>query len=121
MRVLLFSAALLFAIPAFAQHEGHSEHESAAPVLGVIDFPTTANAKSHEAFVLGVLLMHNFHYEDAAKAFQKSQGLDSTNVMGYWGEAMTYTHPVWNEQDTTAAHKVLQRLAQSTTRLVLQR
>lgn len=111
MRVLALGAALLFAIPAFAQHEGHSEHGSSAPVLGVIDFPTSANAKSHEAFVLGVLLMHNFHYDDAARAFQKAQGLDSTNVMGYWGEAMTYTHPVWNEQDTTAAHKVLQRLA----------
>ena len=111
MRVLALGAALFIANPAFAQHEGHSEHESSAPVLGVIDFPTSANAKSHEAFVLGVLLMHNFHYGDAAEAFQKAQHLDSTNVMGYWGEAMTYTHPVWNEQDTAKAHNVLQRLA----------
>ena len=31
--------------------------------------------------------------------------------MAYWGEAMTYTHPVWDEQDTPAARKALARLA----------
>jgi hypothetical protein len=30
--------------------------------------------------------------------------------MAYWGEAMTYTHPVWQEQDADAAHAALQRL-----------
>jgi tetratricopeptide (TPR) repeat protein len=30
--------------------------------------------------------------------------------MSYWGEAMSYTHPVWNEQDTTAARRALRRL-----------
>jgi tetratricopeptide (TPR) repeat protein len=111
MRVYPIVAALLFAAPALAQHEGHNDHESKAEVLGVLDFPTTASTKSHDAFVRGVLLMHSFHYDEAAEAFREAQHLDSTNVMGYWGEAMTYTHPVWNEQDTTEAHKVLQRLA----------
>jgi hypothetical protein len=27
--------------------------------------------------------------------------------MGYWGEAMAYNHPLWAEQDTEAARKVL--------------
>ena len=31
--------------------------------------------------------------------------------MAYWGEAMTYTHPVWFQQDLNAARAVLQRLA----------
>ena len=30
--------------------------------------------------------------------------------MAYWGEAMTYTHPVWFQQDLPAARAVLQRL-----------
>jgi tetratricopeptide (TPR) repeat protein len=31
--------------------------------------------------------------------------------MAYWGEAMTYNHTVWMEQDTAAARAVLARLA----------
>jgi tetratricopeptide (TPR) repeat protein len=30
--------------------------------------------------------------------------------MAYWGEAMTYTHPVWFQQDADAARVALQRL-----------
>lgn len=83
---------------------------SRGPVLGEIDFPTKANAASHRAFIRGVLLMHNFHYPQAAAEFQKAEALDPTDVMGYWGEAMTYTHPVWNQKDTAAARKVLMKL-----------
>src|SRR5215208_3664120 len=92
-------------------HESHGAPDPSAPVLGVIDFPTSASAESHEAFVRGVLLMHNFHYPLAAKSFREAQRLDSTAVMGYWGEAMTYTHPVWNQQDTAKGRAVLRRLA----------
>ena len=31
--------------------------------------------------------------------------------MAYWGEAMTFNHPLWMEQDAEAARKVLERLA----------
>lgn len=105
---------LLLSAPAFAQtHAGHGSPEDVAksPVLGEIVFPTAASKISHDAFIQGVLLMHNFHYPEAATAFQNAQQLDPTNVMGYWGEAMTFTHPVWDEQDTAAAHAVLRRLA----------
>lgn len=106
--VLLFGAATL---RAQMTHEGHGSADPSAPALGTIDFPTSASEKSHAAFVQGVLYMHNFHYPQAARAFRKAQQLDSTDVMGYWGEAMTYTHPVWDEQDTAAAHVALKRLA----------
>ncbi len=91
-------------------HAGHEAPDPSAPVLGEISFPTDASPASHTAFVRGVLLMHNFHYPRAAAAFREAQQLDSTDVMAYWGEALSYTHAVWNEQDTAAAHKVLLRL-----------
>ncbi|MDQ6717683.1 MAG: hypothetical protein M3Z17_04950 [Gemmatimonadota bacterium] len=97
------------AVPMPMGHE-MTDTEPAA-VLGTINFPTMANAASHKAFVRGVLLMHNFHYPEAAAEFQKAESLDPTDVMGYWGEAMTYTHPVWNQQDAAAAHRVLMKLA----------
>ncbi|MDQ6769969.1 MAG: hypothetical protein M3Z54_08280 [Gemmatimonadota bacterium] len=92
-------------------HENHGVHEEApAPRLGEIDFPTSASPAAHAAFVRGVLFMHNFHYPQAADAFREAQKLDPADVMSFWGEAMTYTHPVWNEQDTAAAAAVLRRL-----------
>jgi tetratricopeptide (TPR) repeat protein len=35
--------------------------------------------------------------------------------MAYWGEAMTYDHPVWNEQSRAAAQAALDRLAPTPT------
>ena len=35
--------------------------------------------------------------------------------MAFWGEAMTYNHPVWMEQDAAAARAVLARLAPTRT------
>lgn len=116
MKSLLFVSLLAIAPIASAQtpmaRMNHDEHDtSSAPVLGTINFPTKANPASHAAFVRGVLLMHNFHYPQAAVEFQKAERLDPTDVMGYWGEAMTYTHPVWNQQDTAAANAALRKLA----------
>ena len=108
---LLLTAAGIARAQQVATHENHGAQEEApAPRLGEIDFPTSASPASHIAFVRGVLLMHNFHYPAAAEAFRQAQKLDRTDVMSFWGEAMTYTHPVWNEQDTAAADTVLRRL-----------
>ena len=109
--LLLTSTGLAHAQQATA-HANHRAHEDSAttPRLGEIDFPTSASPAAHVAFIRGVLLMHNFHYPTAAEAFRQAQKLDPTDVMSFWGEAMTYTHPVWNQQDTAAARAVLRRL-----------
>jgi tetratricopeptide (TPR) repeat protein len=31
-------------------------------------------------------------------------------MMGYWGEAMTYNHPIWAEQDAESARRVLAKI-----------
>src|SRR2546430_6799305 len=81
-----------------------------APRLGTIDFPTAGAPAARAPFIRGVLLLHSFEYGDAARAFREAQRLDSGFALAYWGEAMTYTHPVWNEQDGNAARAALQRL-----------
>jgi len=79
--------------------------------LGKIDFPNSGAAAAQEPFLRGVLLLHSFEYEDAREAFQEAQKADPGFALAYWGEAMTYNHPLWHEQDRDAARKTLERLA----------
>jgi tetratricopeptide (TPR) repeat protein len=82
-----------------------------APRLGTIDFPTSGASAARPHFITGVLYLHSFEYAAAARAFREAQRLDPAFAMAYWGEAMTCTHPVWNEQDRDAARAILARLA----------
>ncbi|MDP9176269.1 MAG: hypothetical protein M3O61_01175 [Gemmatimonadota bacterium] len=79
--------------------------------LGTVDFPTSGSASARPHFIRGVLFLHSFEYDSAAHEFRVAQRLDPGFAMAYWGEAMTYTHPVWDEQDAAAARKALTRLA----------
>lgn len=83
----------------------------AAQQLGTITFPTSGPGAAQASFIRGVLFLHSFEYESAATAFRESQREAPSFAMAYWGEAMTYTHPVWNEQDVAKARDVLSRLA----------
>ena len=80
------------------------------PRLGTIDFPTSGAPAAQAQFTRGVLLLHSFEYQDAAQAFRAAQRIDPAFALAYWGEALTYTHPVWNEQDGNAARAALLRL-----------
>lgn len=79
--------------------------------LGSIDFPTSGPPAAQAHFERGVLLLHSFEYRDARDAFQSAQELAPDYAMAYWGEAMTYNHPIWLEEDLDSARAVLARLA----------
>lgn len=79
--------------------------------LGSIHFPNSGADQAQDAFHRGVLLLHSFEFEDAAEAFREAQEADSTFAMAYWGEAMTYNHPLWRQVDVEAARETLARLA----------
>ncbi|UCC25189.1 MAG: hypothetical protein JSU98_15920 [Gemmatimonadales bacterium] len=79
--------------------------------LGSLDFPNSGTAAAQVDFRQGVLLLHSFEYADAAEAFRRAQATDPDFALAYWGEAMTYNHPIWAEQDREAALGVLARYA----------
>lgn len=58
-----------------------------------------------------MLLLHLFEYDRAAVAFKRAETLDPQFAMAYWGEAMTATHPVWDQQNIEAGRATLARLA----------
>ncbi len=88
--------------------------EAAGPThiegLGSLSFPNSGSAEAQEPFLRGVLLLHSFEFEPAAEAFRAAQQADENFALAYWGEAMTYNHPLWRQQDRTAALEALGRL-----------
>jgi tetratricopeptide (TPR) repeat protein len=78
--------------------------------LGLVSFPNSGARRAQPSFLRGLALLHSFEYDDAAEAFREAQRLDSTFAMAYWGEALTYDHPLWGEHDSTAARETLARL-----------
>jgi len=79
--------------------------------LGTITFPTSGAAAAQAAFLEGVKDLHNFQFDEAAEAFRRAQKADPDFALAYWGEAMSYNHPLWAQQDTEAAKKTLEKIA----------
>src|SRR5687768_1283109 len=78
--------------------------------LGTIDFPTSGSPAAQPHFIKGVLLMHSFEYDDAREAFVEAQKADPNFAMAYWGEAMTFNHPVWQRTSPDLAKAALSKL-----------
>ena len=79
--------------------------------VGTVIFPNSGAATAQASFLYGLAQLHNFEYDDAARAFRGAQQIDPAFAMAYWGEAMTRNHPVWMEQDLGGARRILERLA----------
>jgi tetratricopeptide (TPR) repeat protein len=85
-----------------------TQRAETVPGLGTATFPTsTHSAAAQTDFMRGLLLLHVFEYQDAVKSFVAAEKVDPGFAMAYWGEAMTFTHPVWNEQDVKAGQAAL--------------
>jgi tetratricopeptide (TPR) repeat protein len=78
--------------------------------LGKVDFPTSGSGKAQAHFLRGLAALHSFWFEEALEEFQQSTRIEPDFMMGYWGEAMAYNHPLWSEQDTEAARKVIAKI-----------
>jgi len=99
-----FIGALLVA----AAFEGASRAQT--PRVGDVAFENSGAPAAQSAFLFGLAQLHNFEYDDAARAFREAQQIDPGFALAYWGEAMTKNHPVWMEQDLGGARRVLERL-----------
>lgn len=96
-----------------AAHTDHAGEQNAVPSAVGAEFmvmETSANDAAQGPFLRGLALLHNFEYDYAADAFRAAQEADPDFVMAYWGEAMTYNHPLWAQQDRDAALEALARL-----------
>ena len=68
---------------------------SPLPRLGRVTFPNSGNAAAQPDFLRGVAWLHSFGYEDAIDAFRAAQKADPSFALAYWGEAMSFSQPLW--------------------------
>lgn len=88
--------------------QGNKEYK-----LGELTFDVTGSDEAKEIFKKGHLLLHSFEYQDACEVFLEAQKADPDFAMAYWGEAMTYNHSIWQEQDLEKGREALQKLGET--------
>ncbi|HSJ13273.1 MAG TPA: hypothetical protein VK939_02585 [Longimicrobiales bacterium] len=104
----LTASALSAQVPERHDHAGgHGE------ALGVVEFENSGAAAAQPMFLRGLALLHSFEYDQAAESFRAAQLADPGFAMAYWGEALTYSHPLWGQDDPATARVALARLAPS--------
>lgn len=108
--VFIVAGALAFTSQSFAHEEEHDDASLPPLILGVLDFPNSGAAAAQDAFSRGVMLLHSFEFDDAHSAFLTAQAIDPGFAMAIWGEAMTFNHPLWAQQDREEALKALEKL-----------
>ncbi len=81
--------------------------------LGKVEFQTSGSEKAQTYFLRGLAALHSFWYEEALEAFRESTKIEPDFAMGYWGEAMAHNHPLWSEQDISAARAVLAKIKET--------
>ena len=85
--------------PAAAQSVDIPPDSAEETLLGRIEFPTSGSAEAQGSFILGVLALHSFWYEQARDYFLEAQALDPQFGMAWWGEAMSYDNAFLTEPD----------------------
>ena len=79
--------------------------------VGRVHFEVATNAPAAAAFDHAIALLHSFEYSDAADPFRLAQRRDPALALAYYGEALTYRHALWGEEDLASARAALGRLA----------
>lgn len=89
-----------------------SRYNSTEAELGSISFEITGSDDAKAKFEKGLLQLHSFEYDDAREAFLEAQQTDQHCAMAFWGEAMTYNHPLWTQQEYEKGKGSIEKLKQ---------
>ena len=108
--IALAIIALVFIFPFMSLPSAWQTAAADENPYGTTDFQASGDPQAHALFIRGLVMLHNFEYEDAREVFQQARDLDPDFVMAYWGEALTYENPLWNQQDLPKARAALKQL-----------
>lgn len=110
---LYFSLSVLFLLTYSCAVQNEQDTDNADAVLGQLGGGFTLDPAVQDKFDEGLLLLHNFEYDDALKSFEAATAIDSTEIMSLWGEAMCHYKALWRLQNTDNGKAVLARLGDS--------
>ena len=82
--------------------------------VGTITFPTSGSPEAQAHFLRGVAILHSFGWKQSRTEFQAAQKADPDFAMAYWGESLTYNHPLISEWDRETPMAVLSKLGSTT-------
>ncbi|MDX1395594.1 MAG: tetratricopeptide repeat protein [Gemmatimonadota bacterium] len=69
--------------------------------LGTVRLTTGCGDAAHPLVERGLALLHHMTYLDARESFAAAVEADPACGFGYWGQAMTYIHPLWPDVPST--------------------
>jgi tetratricopeptide (TPR) repeat protein len=78
--------------------------------LGRVSFPNSGSPAAQAEFLRGVAWLHSFGYEDAIDAFRAAQKIDPSFALAYWGEAMSFSQPLWFFEEVDKGRVALAKL-----------
>jgi tetratricopeptide (TPR) repeat protein len=76
----------------------------------VIAAPRAQTPTAQSEFNRGVTWLHSFMYEDAIDAFRAAQKLDPNFAMAFWGEAFSFSQPLWFFEEVDKGRAALAKL-----------
>ena len=78
--------------------------------VGNLSFPTSATPDAQRHFLRGVAILHSFGWKQAIAEFQLAQKAQPDFALAYWGESLSYNHPLNSQMDFKEPRAVLARL-----------
>jgi len=88
-----------------------TKEDTSASTLGELQYILPVSEKARPYFDEGLLLLHSFEYDDAQEAFELAIQADSTEIMAYWGVAMSHYKALWGLQDLPAGRQLMANVA----------
>lgn len=76
--------------------------------VGRVEMATSCKPEAQAHFERGAALLHSFWYDEALKAFEQAAEVDPDCGMAYWGQAMTWTHPLWDPPSSLSVGRGLE-------------
>jgi len=101
-KLLVFSAILIALIPSLCDAQEMSQHKHSGEKLGSVHFPVSCSSAGQTEFDRAAAMLHSFWYEKAGEIFAGIARREPSCAMAYWGEAMTFYHPLWERPNAEA-------------------
>ncbi len=106
MTSIRVTSALFAVVALTASGPAHTQFEN----VGTIDFPTSATEDAQQHFLRGVAILHSFGWKQAIEQFRAAQAIEPDFALAYWGESLSYNHPLFPEADAESPREALARL-----------